>query len=299
VLAWPATTLAHILMPPDWLRGTLHLWRVGNRPGPSFLLGQMHLGRWLLFWPGSLLVKLPPTTLAVMIAGPFAWFGLTRATRRDATMAVGIPAIVHTLFTLQQERPIGLRYMLPALALWLVAAAPIVEVVKRAARIGIVAVAIGGALVACVITPSIAWTDPLLGPAYQQATDSNLDWGQAFPALVKWSEGRNPWVAYFGTPGLTWQDVPGARDLTTAPDDFTGWVAVSASNLTAYEREQQQLGWLRAYCPVDVLERTILIYHFTTPPDRNVAAPEQPAAPCKGTTSVRSYSRQDSAHRST
>jgi hypothetical protein len=231
-----------------------------------------------------------------MIAGPFAWIGLSRATRRDAGMAVALPAIVHTLFTMQQQRPIGLRYELPGLALWIVAASPLVVVVTRAARIGVLTVAIGGALAACVITPSIAWTNPLLGPSYQQATDSNLDWGQAFPALVKWSRGREPWVSYFGNPGLTWQDVPGARDLTTAPDDMTGWVAVSASNLTAYDRKQ--LGWLRAYCPVDVLERSILIYHFMTPPDRTVSAPEKPASLCKGTTSVLAHTSQDQAHRS-
>ena len=133
--------------------------------------------------------------------------------------------------------------------------------------------------------PALSWTDPLLGPGYQVATDSNLDWGQSYPALQKWSEGRRPWVAFFGSAELGCRHVAGSsRPRRAHRRSLTGWVAVSASNLTAYQRDE--LSWLRAYCPVDVLDTSILVYHFTTPPDRNLHGPGRPAGRCDGTTSV-------------
>jgi hypothetical protein len=290
-------TVGHVVVPPAWLRGTEHLWRVGSTPGPAFVLGEAHTGRWLWFWPASLVVKLPPTTLAVLVAGPLAWVRLPRAVRREAAWVVALPALALTLFTVQQQRPIGLRYLLPALALWIVAAAPIVVVLGRRAARTVVALAVAGGLAASLVTPSLASTNPLLGPGYRVATDSNLDWGQSYPALRRWSPSHHPWVAYFGAPGLGVDTLPGARDLADAPADLTGWVAVSASLLTAYDRDE--LGWLRAYCPVAVIARTVLVYRFTTPPERARPGPEAPRGPCAGSTSrlaSRSNSPDAAAH---
>src|SRR5262249_8242040 len=157
----------------------------------------------------------------------------------------------------QQQRPIGLRYLLPALSLWFVIAAPLVNLVRRPARPWITGVAVSAAAAMCLTAPSLAFTDPLLGAGYRQAADSNLDWGQGFNALPAWSPTHHPYIDYFGSPGLVWSDFRGARDLATAPRDLTGWVAVSVSRLTVYGRASSS--WLRAYCPVGVLDRTILI----------------------------------------
>jgi hypothetical protein len=270
----------HLALPPEWLRGTRHLLRVGAEAGPAFVLGRAHTGRWLWLWPASLAVKLPPTTLAVLAVIPLTWARLGRAVRREAAWVVGLAAVAYTLFTVQQQRPIGLRYLTPALALGIVAAAPIVTVLAGVARRIVVTVAVGGALVASLAAPSLAWTNPLFGPGYRAATDSNLDWGQSYPALRRWSAGHHPWVAYFGPAGLGVDTMPGARDLSRAPQRLTGWVAVSASSLTAYDRDE--LAWLRAYCPVRVLDRTVLVYRFTAPPDRTRRGPPSPPGPCTG-----------------
>jgi len=88
---------------------------------------------------------------------------------------------------------------------------------------------------------------------------------------------------------LSIADLPGARDLRAAPTRITGWVAVSASKLTAYDR--RRLSWLRAYCPVDVLARTVLVYRFDAPPDRTIVGPDAPARECR-----RSLQRADVGH---
>ncbi|MCU1426916.1 MAG: hypothetical protein JWL83_916 [Actinomycetia bacterium] len=280
-----ATVLKHLVVPPMWWRGTDFLYHVGNIPAPAFVLGFTNRGRWILYWPASLLVKLPPATLAVMIIGPFFIWKLPRDTRRDAAMVLLLPAALHTVFTVQQQRPIGLRYLLPALALWVAAATPIVAITRNVVRRATAAVVVAGAVAASVVTPAIAWTNPLLGPGYRQAADSNLDWGQAQYALARWSAHHHPWIQYFG--GATASDFPGARgDLRAAPPAKTvGWVAVSASSLTTWDRER--LAWLRAYCPVGVLERSVLLYRFREPPDRSLVGPSQPPRPCSGSVSVR------------
>ena len=65
--------------------------------------------------------------------------------------------------------------------------------------------------------------------------------------------------------------------IGTPPESLRGWVAASVTNLTALHRDE--LSWLRAYCPVDALGGSILLYYFDTPPDAT-AGPTMPVPPC-------------------
>jgi hypothetical protein len=227
-----------------------------------------------------LAVKLPPTTLIALAAAPVAWARLPRPVRREAFWVIGLPALLLAAFTVQQQRPIGLRYFLPVLALWTVAAGAMLPALGTGLRRAVAGIAVVGAVGACAIVPSLAWTDPVLGEGYRVAADSNLDWGQGFLALRTWVPGHHPWVEYFGGAGFDRAHLAGARDLRQAPVALTGWVAVSASALTDYRRSE--LSWLRRYCPIQVLDRTILVYRFTRPPDRTGLAPAAPPRPCPG-----------------
>ena len=134
---------------------------------------------------------------------------------------------------------------------------------------------------------SLAWTTWPFRPAYTAATDSNIDWGQGLYALSAWSASHHPWIMYFGPRGITPAAIPGARPLPgTAPAGVSGWVAVSVTALNSSNRAA--LAWLRGWCPVGVLDDSILLYHFRQPPAVSAAAvPAQPPPLCPGPWSSR------------
>jgi len=192
------------------------------------------------------------------------------------------PGAALGVFALLQPRPIGLRYFLPVIPLWLVAASPIALASRhrsrggsgpdpparrrdldwiRVAALGLT-MAVGVASVAVSAPNSISWTGPPLRPGWQVATNSDVDWGQGFWELVAWSPAHHPWVAYFGPRGLGATDVPGAQSLPAGSRPRVGWIAASASLVTAAPTGAYT--WLRAFCPVGTLGGSILLYHFAT-----------------------------------
>jgi hypothetical protein len=182
---------------------------------------------------------------------------------------------------------VGVRYLLPAVALLAAAAASgLVAVLetgpgerrRRLARAAVAAL-LGLAVLSTAgsFPRSIAWTAWPFRPGYAVATDSDVDWGQGLYALRSWSAGRDPWVAYFGPRGISTAGAPGARPLLGAsPARLDGWVAVSVTALNSANRAS--VGWLRGWCPVAILDGTILIYHFGQPPGSAHAAQLPPSA---------------------
>lgn len=212
----------------------------------------------LLYWPVSLAIKLPPATVAVLLLGPLGWLGLDRARRREAIVVAVLPATLLFAFDLTLSRDIGVRYLLPVLALWLVAATAAVTATRiRAIRVALAAsVGLGVWSVVASFPHSLAWTDPVFGSSYQVATNSSVDWGQDLFALQRWDRVHHARVAYFGPRGITAADTGQAGPLIGVPPaTITGWVAASATDLTTLDG----LAWLRAYCPVGSLGSTILI----------------------------------------
>jgi 4-amino-4-deoxy-L-arabinose transferase-like glycosyltransferase len=270
-----------VVLPLPYLEGIRYLASNDTIPGPGYLLGVAWTGGRWWYWPAGLLVKTVPTTTVVLLIGPWGLMAADRDTRRRAGLVLGLPSLCLLVFTVGLPRDIGLRYLLPVVALWLVAASSIVPVV-RTRRIGGAAVAVvvvtAGAFTIGSGPDSLAWTAPPFTPAFEVATNSDVDWGQSLYRLQQWSRGKEPLVAYFGPRGLGVPDVPGARPLLgAAPRAVSGWVAVSATDLTSAERVP--LAWLRAYCPVGRLGGSILVYRFDAPPS-SVPGPARPAGPC-------------------
>jgi hypothetical protein len=183
-------------------------------------------------------------------------------------------------------RPVGMRYLLPSVALGVVVAAAGVDlVIRHRRRLLMVGGALGTQFLLLVGSAphSLAWTSIPTDSPWQLAADSNLEWGQDYYLLAAWSRSRHPWVAWSGPMDADW--LPNARPLLSVePEKLRGWVAVNATTLTVYAHDQ--LSWLRAYCPVDDLGRTVLLFYFETPPT-SWPGPEAPAAECDGEVSVR------------
>lgn len=282
-----------VILPQPYVDGLKFLATNDTGSSPGFLLGVSWTGASVWFWPATLLVKLSTPILVLLLAGPLVLVALVRSGRisrsisRQTVVAVVLPALVLFAFELPNPRTLGVRYLFPSIALWTVAASPIALVVtRRAAAMAMgVVLAVAAAVTVYSFPNSIAYTAAPFRPGYRVATDSNVDWGQDFSLLATWSQGRHPYVAYFGPRGITNADIAGSRRLVgVAPDRISGWVAASASDLTSADRGS--LNWLRAYCPVGTLSGSILLYHFTVPPTA-AAGPSAPAPLCPGSVSHR------------
>ena len=278
-----------LLVPRPYLGGVAYLASHDTMPAAGYIAGLAYTGGRWWFWPLSLVIKWPATGLLLLIAGAVACRWLAPAVRRRTVLVVAIPAVLLTGFTITMPRDIGLRYLLPVIALWAAAAGALVPAagslsrrLQRVTGVALTVLLASAILVTAGSFPgSLAWTAWPFRPAYAMVTDSNVDWGQGLYALGSWSAGRHPWVAYFGPRGLGTAAAPGAHPLLgAAPALVSGWVAVSATALTSADRPA--LGWLRAYCPVGLLAGSILIYHFRQPPTASRPAPSRPAGLCPG-----------------
>jgi 4-amino-4-deoxy-L-arabinose transferase-like glycosyltransferase len=270
-----------VILPSPYLSGISYLRQHDTVAGPGYLLGVSWTGGQWWYWPGAFLLKTVPTTLLLLVAGSVGWIWLDRSVRRQAFVVLAIPALCLLAFTIFLPRDIGVRYLAPVLALWLVGAFSIVRIALRTVVgvLAVISVVVVAGLATVFSSPdSLAWVTPPLGPAYRVATNADVDWGQGFYRLQAWSVGKDPWVAYFGPRGLGAKSIPhGRRLLGTPPDHVVGWVAVSATDLTS--TESTQLAWLRSYCPVGQLGGSILLYHFDRPPVAG-PGPAKPAGYC-------------------
>ncbi len=281
-----------LIVPRPYLDGIRYLSVHDGGGSAAYIAGVAYTGGRWWYWPLSLVIKWPEAGLLLLIAGTFGCLWLPRDLRRRAGVAVGVPAVLLTGFTLTMPKDVGLRYLLPVLALWAAAAGSglaaagsrVLE--ARAGRLAwvVTSVLLVAALVSTAVSfpDSIAWTAWPFRPNYTMVTDSNVDWGQDLYILRSWSASRDPWVAYFGPRGISTADIPGARPLLgTAPRQVTGWAAVSVTALNSANRSA--LSWLRGWCPVAVLAGSILIYHFSRSPSASSApASSRPAALCPG-----------------
>jgi hypothetical protein len=272
-------------LPRPYLDGVSYLRVNDTIPAATYLDGTAWVGGRWWYWPVSLAIKLPPATLAVLLLGPLGLVWAERAKRLEAAMTAALPAAVLLAFTLTLPRDVGVRYLLPVVALWLVVASAAASTVRSRVVAGalVIAGALGVWSTVASFPDSLAWTSPAFAAPYRVATNSSVDWGQDLFLLQRWNRTHDARVAYFGPRGVTLDDIPFARPLYGVPPSaITGWVAASATDLTT----GNALAWLRAYCPVGSLGNTIMLYRFSSPPSAAPGAVE-PAAQCRGSTSTR------------
>jgi hypothetical protein len=248
-----------------------------------FLLGEARPRAFWYYFPVALSIKMTLTALllplAVAVIHP-------RALRNWAVLA----ALALLVFSLTSRVQIGVRMVLPMVALGLVGVAASVATAcrelgpgwrRRLLASGAVAGVIWTVFASALVWPhGLCYANELWGGTengYLHLSDSNYDWGQGLPELARWqrSRGGPPVdVWYFGTdPAL--KQLP-VRELPlhalppiAGPEDLAArvqgrYLAVGTTELYgAYQSEERRrrLAFLRARPPVG-RTTTFLIYDF-------------------------------------
>jgi hypothetical protein len=282
----PARLALTVPLPVEWRAGLGYLVMTSDQR-PAYLAGQAWVGARPWFFVGSAIVKLPLTTTAVLVGGLGSLAMVARERRRRALLVLGLPAVAVLASIQFQPLNLGLRYAFAPLALGFVAAAGgVVALFGRIAKPRLSLALVGCLAVAQLATAwsaaphSLAWTPAPFTPAYRWVTDSNVDFGQDIGAFDQWAttiEGPLH-MRILGGRG-TVLPAQGGR-LASDPAGLTGWVAVSATELTAWSRNE--LAWLRAYCSVGTIGGSIVLYRFDAPPS-SAPGPTMPAGSCART----------------
>lgn len=171
---------------------------VNARPGGGYLFGEWRDAGFWYYFPAVAAMKVPE---GVAVAFAVVLVGRPRA-------LVNLPLLLAVLLfavTTPTPRQIGVRLVLPPLALAVVGLAVALARWKAGVRVGI------GALAATAAAATLVWPNGLAfmnqfwggpGRAYHMMADSNVDWGQGLPELTRWHDahGRPPLALwYFGT----------------------------------------------------------------------------------------------------
>lgn len=264
-------------MPIEWRAGFAYLV-VTSEERPAYAVGEYGTGRMPWYLPVNGLIKVPVTATVAVLLGLFGWWRTTGLDRRRAAVILGWPAAAIGAFLLFQPLHLGLRLALPLLALAFVVAAPLVRLRRSVTIVALCAIAAGQLTAVAVSFPdSLAWTPFPFDDGYRYVSDSSIDLGQA-NAAVRDRHRDAPFVAASLTEPrgyVTLDAVPRIDDVPA--DQLVGRVAVGATTLTVLDADS--LSWLRAYCPVEVIGDSVLVYRFEEPPERS-SGPDLPAAPC-------------------
>jgi len=270
-------------MPVEWRAGFAYL-AITSDERAAYLWGETWEGSRPWFFPASTAVKLPLTASLAVLGG----IALLVARRWDDALVVPLAstAVVLGGFLLVQPLNLGLRLAVPVIALAMVPAAMLAGLLRSRAS-HLAAGAMAALQVAAVVVAhptSLAWTPPPFSDGYRWVSDSSIDFGQALHA-VREAHAADPFVAVsVVTPRGLSRPVGVGPVAGADAEALLGRIAVGATPLLVTEADE--LSWLRAYCPVEVLDGAVLVYEFDSPPDQAPAS-GRPAPPCEGAASSR------------
>jgi Dolichyl-phosphate-mannose-protein mannosyltransferase len=252
----PAYTLHHLtVLPQRYLDGLARLAALHRRPAEAFLLGHHYRGGRWWYYGASMVIKLPATLLLSYALALAFLRRVPSGAGRRVLLAVLPSALALLVFTVATPVNLGLRYLLPVLALITVCVAPLVHA-RRALPVLLVA---GSAAFTIASLPhSTAWVSPPFDPGYRVVTADNLDWGQDAFRLQQWARGKDAWVGCYSPWRRCAQVIPGARALRkhTARSSVHGWLGISASLVYLHGWDP----WLTRLQPVGTLGGTELLY---------------------------------------
>jgi len=170
----------------------------------SYLIGEWHPRALWYYFPVALLMKLSVPMLVLL--------GLAVLRPRRLLTPLGAATLMMLAFSLNCRVQIGIRLVLPLVAMLVILAAistgPLVAAIRETSRRRLVPVALVLATIAplAMVWPhGIGYINRLWGgpdEACHLLTDSNCDWGQGLPDLARWQQSHADApmrVWYFGT----------------------------------------------------------------------------------------------------
>ncbi len=256
---------------------------------PTFMLGQVSVTGFPLYYPFVFLIKTPLPTLILLAIGLISLI----VHRRRQDSAVWFPFVLLIFAAMIGSLDLGYRLILPALPYAIVIAGRGASLIwntdnhRLPAKLGVMVLAIWLVVDVLSVGPQhLAYFNQLAGDRshdYNLLVDSNLDWGQDLIALRDWLHTHQidqVNLAYYGSARPSAYDISATLLPSFSLNAFgpnvdgyspyalsPGWYAISVSSL--------QLGLLysrwdiyapfRARQPVDRVGRSFLIYHVDYP----------------------------------
>jgi hypothetical protein len=302
---WPLTLLdgavERRLLPDAWGLGLVYtLADARLTPRVSYLAGELSERGWWYYFPATLALKVPLTTLLLAALGiatlirkprgervPAAAAPDGSARRWAAILIGGLPlALLGVAATSSLD--LGLRQVLPVYPFLLILAGGGVAACLRlwrplGAALALAMIAWTSASSARVAPDYLAYFNEVAGGPDQGLrwlADSNLDWGQALRRLPAWLERRGIRevnLCYFGTAdpdayGIPHTPLPGGTTYVrpVSPPRLPGYVAISATHLAGVHHSPELRAWYRALLArgqlVGVVGHAIHVYEVPAAP---------------------------------
>jgi 4-amino-4-deoxy-L-arabinose transferase-like glycosyltransferase len=230
----------------------------------GFLFGRRYSGPLWYYLPAALLVKTPLGTLALGLAGAVALVAVPRL--RPAAPYVLVPAAVLLVAAMQSSRDLGVRYAVFVPMFLAVAAAGVVAVRRRWARVATAALVVFAAASSLRTFPYyLPYSNEAFGgPAetHLRLHDSNVDWGQDLGRLADRLGERYPheriWLVYKGSGVPSAYGIDAGDPLTVPAGRVRGLLVVSDS--AAVKADEGLRALLDGSTPIDEVGYSITIY---------------------------------------
>lgn len=230
----------------------------------GYLFGELYSGGRWYYLPAALLVKSPLGAIVLWLAGAVAMLAAPRM--RAAAPYVLVPAAVLLGVAMTGSRDFGTRYALVVPVFLAVAAAAVMTVRWRWARIG-------AAVLVLFVAVSSLRTFPYYmpysneafgGPArtHEHLHDSNVDWGQDLGRLADRLRdryaGERIWLVYKGSGVPSWYGIEASDPLAVPAGEVRGLLVVSDSSVAKATGPLAAL--IRTSEPIDSVGHSITIY---------------------------------------
>ncbi len=256
------TAFRPLLIPSDFFKAlglTLGHAKEGHE---AFLMGNWSHSGWWYYYPVTLVAK-SPLAFVILIVLAGIVFARSFQSARPAEKTVWIAALVYLFIGMTSNVNVGIRHILPVVALLCVGIGCSFSRLKRP-TLGLLA---WQAAVAIACYPLyLQFCSEAVGGAkngYKYFADSNYDWGQDANRLKQFLQERGIdriYLDYFGTQyNIEYLKIPNTRvNAEQARQIKHGWLVVSASQLMRPEWR-----WLReSRQPTTRIAYTLFVYQM-------------------------------------